>query len=148
MKPIKIICAALVAYSAQFSFAQAEISVKNMAVVEIEETIDGETITKRIKADKVNSGGELIFLIHLLNSGDEAGENLVIDNDVPSGTVINLTSLAATAALGDLSISVDGNAYHPLGADIPAQDIKKLRWVIERLDANSNLTLEYKVQVN
>jgi uncharacterized repeat protein (TIGR01451 family) len=131
-------------------FAQPEVSIQSQALIE-QESIDAEgaTIIVRVPVETVDPGDELIFVITVANNGDESATRLKIDNPIPEGT--QYVANSQTGAGDNRLVSWDNEEFLSeaefIKGELSASDIKYLRWTLDRLNANSSSTLEFRVNI-
>jgi uncharacterized repeat protein (TIGR01451 family) len=83
-------------------FAKSVISISMKA----EKEVTVNKVTKRVAADKINSGDAIFFTINYVNSGEDAATSAVLDDPIPNGTVyINGSAFGKDA---DITFSIDG----------------------------------------
>jgi len=118
-------------------------------------------VTKRIPADKVNSGDIVIYTINFVNTGDDMATNANLDDAIPAGT-----SYIPGSAFGenaDISYSIDGGKTYKkptlLTYEISAPDGKmekkvaspeqytNIRWTISKIPAHGSGQVGFKVKV-
>ena len=84
-------------------------SVVELEVVSKDE--QGNEIVKRIPAEKVTPGSEVIYTTRFKHNGSQAAEDIVISNPIPEHTVYKVNS--ATGKGTDILYSVDnGQSFH------------------------------------
>jgi len=84
-------------------------SIVELEVVTLDE--QGKKIVKRIPAEKVTPGSEVIYTTRFKYNGTEPAENIVISNPIPEHTVYKLGS--ATGQKTAILYSVDGGkSFH------------------------------------
>ena len=146
MKHKKVIIAGLaivlVTLTAGWAFAQGHIQLKSVAQVEKEVfNQEGKKELKRIPADKVVPGDEVIFTTYYTNISKEVVENAVITNPIPEHMTYKPNSAQGSGA--KITYSIDGGktynspaklfVYDAAGRQFPArpQDYTHIRWTFE-----------------
>lgn len=116
------------------------ITLKSMAEVE-QEVVDakGQKTVKRVPANKVVPGAEVIWTVTALNTCKQPSENVTINNPVPQH--MTLVANSATGDGSDISYSLDGQAFarpeqltvKEDGKTRPARaaEYKHIRWVFK-----------------
>lgn len=116
------------------------ITLKSFAEVE-QEVVDakGQKSAKRVPADKVVPGTEVIWTVTALNTCKQASENVTINNPVPKH--MQLVANSATGTGSDVTYSLDGQSFgkpeqltvSENGATRPARatEYKHIRWVFK-----------------
>jgi len=130
------------------------ITLKSFAEVEQEVVNDkGEKSVKRVPANKVVPGTEVIWTVTALNTCKQPSENVTINNPVPQH--MQLVANSATGTGSDVTYSLDGqNFAKPAqltvsenGATRPARatEYKHIRWVFKTpLAAGATATASFR----
>jgi uncharacterized repeat protein (TIGR01451 family) len=140
---LKIIAAAALLaglLGARAHAADACITLKSFAEVE-QEVVDakGQKSVKRVPANKVVPGTEVIWTVTAVNTCKQPSENVTINNPVPKH--MTLVASSATGTGSDVSYSLDGKSFgkpeqltvSENGATRPARatEYKHIRWVFK-----------------
>jgi len=131
------------------------IQITNTVFQEVDVTAaDGSVSKKLVPAEKVVPGGEVVYRIDVVNSGDAAAADVVINNPVPAGLVLSSDPEPAAS-----EVSVDGGeTFGALAslevADAEGQpraaqttDITNLRWVIATLAPGAKTQVVFRARV-
>ncbi|MCB1615505.1 MAG: DUF11 domain-containing protein [Pseudomonadales bacterium] len=101
------------------------LTLSNIAEIEVTEVNDqGEEIVKRVPADLVVPGTEVIYTITANNEGDMEAANVVIANPVPEHTVY-IGGSASSSAMGKstrIVFSVDGGSTFDVPENLEIMD--------------------------
>jgi uncharacterized repeat protein (TIGR01451 family) len=143
------------------ALAKPEIQLEMQAQKEIVVEEDGKAVTKRVKAETIETGEIVIYTLSYRNSGDEAAHNVVVDNPIPEGTVYLLDSAYGENA--DITFSIDGGnsykkpsllTYRANKADGSTDILQatpdiytNIRWVIQSIDSRSQGHVGFQVTV-
>jgi len=137
---------------------QANVSISSASFQERAEVqSNGEKKIVWVKASKVVPGTVIRYVNGLENSGDKAAEKLVINNPIPE----NMEYVASTAKCKSgcsVVYSVDGGKTFNTPSDLfvgegkerhvaKASEYTNIRWVLDRLDAESKSSVEYKARL-
>lgn len=142
------------------AFAQPKIEVTAVAEKEIKVRDANRTVTKRVPANDIESGQELIYTLRYHNVGTEKATNVKLDNPVPRHT-----AYVANSAFGDNSkilVSLDGKNFSPPGQltyvmksnDGKAEkyvatpdQFSHLRWALNEIPAGAYGEVGFRVRV-
>jgi uncharacterized repeat protein (TIGR01451 family) len=144
MKRIQLYCiwAALLLLVPATALARDHIRLRSVA--EMEKAVfneEGRKEIRRLPAEKVPPGGEVIFTTHYENVSEEAVEKAVITNPVPEHMVYTMGSARGAGTL--ITFSVDNGksydiparlfVYDATGRKYPARakDYTHIRWTFE-----------------
>lgn len=143
------------------AFAKPLVSVSITAEKEVTVVKDGQKITKKITATKIDPGDVIFYTLNFINSGDEAATSVVLDDPIPLGTVYLPGS--AYGAGAEISFSIDsGRTFKKaslLTYEIKLQNGKtekrtaspeeytSVRWVIDKIDAGAKGTAGFQVRI-
>jgi uncharacterized repeat protein (TIGR01451 family) len=155
--PAYLITTLLLALSS--SPAAAQIEVSTTAHIEIVETsADGQQTIRRVSANRVVPGTEVIYTITAKNTGNEPADKVVVTNPVPAQT--RYVDGSAAGANTDITFSIDGGkAWGPAGTltvvgpdgesrDATADDYTHVRWTLKsNLAPSQQLPVWYRAQV-
>lgn len=101
------------------------LTLTNIAEIEVTEVNEqGEEVVKRVPAEQVIPGTEVIYTITANNEGDMEAANVVITNPVPEHTVYVADS-ASSSAMGKATrivFSVDGGATYDVPENLEVMD--------------------------
>ena len=155
MKKIKLTvsCLMLLTFvSAGTLWAQkkGDIELKAVAEIEIEDfNEEGKKEIKRVAAEKVIPGEEVIYTIYYTNRGQKTTDNVVITNPLPEHMVYKNSSAAGDGTAIVFSVD-DGKTFaapenltirDSFGKEFPAvaSDYTHIRWVLQSsLPINAN----------
>ncbi|MDQ6976602.1 MAG: hypothetical protein Q9M75_00660, partial [Ghiorsea sp.] len=84
---------------------QVEITAEKIVMVEQ----DGKQIEKREPAADVLPGDVIVYTLQYENKGDEAAQNVVLNDPIPQGTSYVVASAFSPGA--EVSFSLDGKAF-------------------------------------
>jgi uncharacterized repeat protein (TIGR01451 family) len=142
-------------WDAQVLAADARcIALKSMAEIETEVVNDkGEKTMKRVPANKVVPGSEVIWTVTAENTCKQASENVTINNPVPAH--MKLVENSATGAGSDVSYSLDGASFakpeqltvadNGATRKARADEYKHIRWVFKApLAAGAKATASFR----
>ncbi|MDQ2701452.1 MAG: hypothetical protein M3Y70_01250 [Pseudomonadota bacterium] len=131
------------------------IQITNTVFQEVEaKAADGTTSMKLVPAAKVVPGGEVVYHIDVVNNGDAAATDVVINNAVPSGLVLSGDPRPAPS-----EVSVDGGETFGNLADLAVTgvdgaqraaqltDVTHLRWVIATLAPRAETQVIFRARV-
>lgn len=142
------------------ALAKPEIKLEMQAQKEIVVVEDGKAITRRVTAETIESGNEIIYTIHYRNSGDETATNVVVNNPIPKDTAYILGS--ATGRGAEITFSIDGGVSFKgpsllsYEVDTPEGKVKRqatpehythIRWVVEAIPVQIDGELGFRVKV-
>jgi uncharacterized repeat protein (TIGR01451 family) len=141
LKFIGAIALLVCAFDAQVFAADARcITLKSMGEIE-QEVVNakGEKSVKRVPADKVVPGSEVIWSITAENSCKQPSENLTINNPVPAH--MTLVANSVTGPGSDVSYSLDGKTFgkpeqltvqeNGAARKARADEYRHIRWVFK-----------------
>jgi uncharacterized repeat protein (TIGR01451 family) len=129
--------------------------------IKAETEVTVNNVTKRVAADKINSGDVMIYTINYVNTGNEAATNAVLDDPIPNGTVyINGSAFGDNA---DITFSIDGGKTFKKPSlltyeiKLPNGKMEKkvaspeeytsIRWTIKTISAGGKGQVGFKVKV-
>ena len=95
------------------AYAQPKIEVTAMAEKEIQVKEAERSVTKRVPAESIESGEELIYTLRYKNVGSEKATNVKLDNPVPPHTAY--VSNSAFGANTEILFSLDGKHFSKPG---------------------------------
>lgn len=151
---------ALLCLPAVHAQTSGDIELRNTAEVEVEaKTADGKTEKKRVVAQKVVPGGEVIYTSTFRNVGKKPAGNIAIVNPVPANTT--LVGGSAWGENTDIAFSADGgktwapvNQVKVAGADgkpraAGISEFTHIRWTYKgELPAGKQGQVGFRVTVN
>jgi len=154
-----IVLAAIVALPLA-AWAQPNVAITIKAQKEVNVTVNGKQVKKRIAAKGVQPGDEIIYTLSYVNSGTEAAKDVVISDPIPAGT----TFIPGSASeVGDLTFSIDkGKSYKKatlLTYEIKSgdgsmqkraaspDDYTDIRWTVREIPAGGKGSVNFKVKV-
>lgn len=134
-------------------------AIELTSIVELEVVVldaQGKEIVKRVPAEKVTPGSEVIYTTRFKYNGAESAENIVISNPIPEHTVFKQGS--ATGKEVEILYSVnDGKSFHASNqlrvteADgserlAVAEDYTDIRWTYRgQLQPGDEGSVEFRV---
>lgn len=129
--------------------AGPDVKIRSTVEKEISVLEHGQKVTRlaQVPSGAIGSGIRLHFTLAIINEGDEAAVNVVIDNPIPPGTVYAIGS--ATAEIGIIRCSADnGASFHSENEQLSAPgSCTDIQWVIDELPPTSGCTLGFQVIV-
>lgn len=158
----KTVCLALLMIMvASDAWAKPEITLSIISEKEIREQQNGKEVTRRVLAEEVEPGQELIYTLKYSNKGDEKATNVVIDNKIPK-EVVYITG-SATGKGSEVTFSINnGKDYKSpdfLTIDIKNADGKlvkrkalpeqysHIRWQVKEVPPGFTGELTYRARV-
>lgn len=146
--------------SALTAHAAAEIQLKAVAEVEVSMVNEkGETEVKRVPAQKVVPGTEVIYTITVSNVGDQSADGVVITDPIPENTTY--IDRSAFGAGSEITFSVDGGNNYDVASQLIikdaegniraaiAEDYTHIRWVMKfTLKPNDTAPVWFKARLN
>ena len=148
----------LISSALLLTVVQANVSINSASFQEqISITSSGEKVKTWVKASKVVPGTVIRYVNSLDNSGDIRADKLVVNNPVPE----NMEYVASSASCQtgcSLSYSVDGGKSYKKAEKLyvgvgkkrhlaKASEYTNIRWVLDRLEATSQSSVEYKARL-
>ena len=140
------------------TLAQAGVSISSASFQEqIKVNENGERVKEWVKTSKVVPGTIIRYINRLYNDGKVSATNLVINNPIPK----NMEYVANSASCQDgcsISYSVDGGKTFKEPMELflgvgenrhlaRASEYTDIRWLVSRLDANMQSSVEYKARL-
>lgn len=135
-----------------------QVAITAEKVVMVEE--GGKQIEKREPAADVLPGDVIVYTLQYENKGDEAAQNVVLNDPIPQGASYVVASVFSPAA--DVSFSVDGKAFNK--PSLLTYTVKKngkaeqrqaspeqythIRWVVKKIPAGKSGVVGFRVKVN
>ena len=137
----------------------AEIALTTVAETEVTElSAQGKKIVKRVPAESVVPGSEVIYTITAKNTGSEPADNIVVTNPIPAQTVYIEGS--AFGAGSKIAFSVDGGKSFDTAGNLKvkdangksraatAEDYTHVRWTLTfSLKPGESAPVWYRVRV-
>ena len=140
--------------SANTSSAIELTSIVEQEVTSLDE--QGNKVVKRVPAEKVLPGKEVIYTTRFKNNGSEPAEDIIISNPIPQHTIYKLES--ATGKETDVVYSVNGgksfhhsNQLRVVAQDgseriAEAKDYTDIRWIYQgQLQPGDEGVVEFRV---
>lgn len=157
----KTLCVFLLASIVSIANANSTNAIELTSVVELEViTLDeqGKKVVKRVPAEKVTPGSEVIYTTRFKYNGSQSAEDVVISNPIPEHTIYRLGS--ASGQDTEIVYSADGGkSFHAAdqlrvvdanGAERAAQatDYTDVRWTYRgQLQPGDEGKVEFRVVV-
>lgn len=91
------------------ALAQPKMELQTRAEKEITVEENGRQVTRRVPADKIESGAELIYTVSYKNTGSEKATNVVVNNPVPEHT--RYIPDSAFGKNTEITFSLDGKQF-------------------------------------
>ena len=143
------------------AFAKPLVSVSITAEKEVTVVKDGQKVTKKVPATKIDAGDVIFYTVSYVNSGDEPATNAVLDDPIPLGTVYLPGS--AFGAGAEITFSTDGGKAfkkpsllvyemkNPNGAmekrTASPEEYTHIRWIISKINAGAKGTVGFQVKI-
>lgn len=143
------------------AFAAADIKINLVAEKEVTVKEGNRDVKKRVPAQSIEPGEEIIYTIRYRNAGDLEATNVDVKNPVPDNTVY--VGGSATGKGADISFSADGGKSFGKASSVTYQvtegsgkqvtrkaspeNYTNIRWVIKRVDPGQSGELGYRVRV-
>ena len=135
---------------------KVEITAEKIVLVEQ----NGKQIEKRVPATDVLPGDVIVYTLQYENKGDEAAQNVVLNDPIPQGTSYVVASAFSPAA--EVSFSIDGKAFK--NPSLLTYMVKKngkteqrkaspeqytrIRWLVKKIPAGKSGVVGFRVKVN
>lgn len=155
----RTLCVFLLASIFTIGSANTSNAIELTSIVEQEVTTldeQGNKVVKRVPAEKVLPGKEVIYTTRFKNNGSEPAENIVISNPIPQHTVYKIESAAGQDS--EVMYSADGGkSFHssnqlrvvaPNGSEriAVAKDYTDIRWTYRgQLQPGDEGVVEFRV---
>lgn len=152
---MKIFLTTLLGLFAVVSMAQADVSISSSSFQEtLKVSPSGEKVKTWEKATKVVPGTVIRYVNTLLNSGTQVATKLVVKNPIPKN-MLYVANSATCSSECTVSYSVDGGSSYYQASELyvglgekrhlaKASDYTNIQWVVSRLNATSQSSVEYK----
>jgi uncharacterized repeat protein (TIGR01451 family) len=143
------------------AMAAADIRLNITAEKEVAVTEGDRVIKKRVAAQTIEPGEEIVYTIRYTNRGDLEATNVDVKNPVPSNTVY--VGGSATGKGADITFSADGGKNFGKASSVTYQvteangkqstrkaspeNYTNIRWIIKRVDPGQSGELGYRVRV-
>lgn len=137
------------------SLADPKITLSMSAEVEAVEIEDGKQIIKRVPAEMVQSGQEVVYTLNYINQGSETATNVILNNPINENAIYVADSVFGDNA--DISFSLDGETFaaaNNLTVEVQGelvkaapQQYKAVRWQVKEIPPGSKGTAGFKVKI-
>jgi len=143
------------------AMAKPLVSVSITAEKEVTTIKNGQKVTKKVVASKINPDDVVFYTLNYINSGNEAATSVVLDDPIPLGTVYLPGSAFGEGS--EITFSIDGGksfkkpsllTYEVKLASgktdkrtASPEEYTHIRWVIDRIDAGSKGTVGFQVRI-
>jgi uncharacterized repeat protein (TIGR01451 family) len=143
------------------AMAKPLVSVSITAEKEVTAVKNGQKVSKKVAATRIDAGDVVFYTLHYINSGDEAATKAVMDDPIPKGTVYLPGS--AFGAGAEITFSIDGGkrfkkpslliyeVKNPNGSTdkrtASPEDYTHIRWVIDKIDAGARGEVGFQVKI-
>lgn len=135
---------------------QVSITAEKVVVVEK----DGKQVEKRVSATDVVPGDVIVYTLQYENKGDEAAQNVVLNDPIPQGTSYIVAS--AFGPLAEVRFSVDGKTFkkpslltYTVNKNGKTEQRKAspeqythIRWIVKKIPAGKSGVVGFRVKVN
>jgi uncharacterized repeat protein (TIGR01451 family) len=135
-----------------------QVAITAEKIVVLEE--GGKHIEKRVPATDVLPGDVIVYTLQYENKGDEAAQNVVLNDPIPQGTSYVVDCAFSPAA--EVSFSIDGKSFK--NPSLLTYMVKKngkteqrkaspeqythIRWVVKKIPAGKSGVVGFRVKVN
>jgi uncharacterized repeat protein (TIGR01451 family) len=142
-------------------FAKSLVSVSITAEKEVTVVKNGQKVTKKVVASRINPDDVIFYTLNYINSGDEAATNVILDDPIPRGTVYLPGS--ASGAGAEITFSIDGGKTFKkpslLTYDVKLpngnteqriaspEEYTHIRWVIGKVGGGAKGTVGFQVKI-
>lgn len=155
----RTLCVFLMATIFSIGNANTSNAIELTSIVEQEVTTldeQGNKVVKRVPAEKVLPGKEVIYTTRFKNNGSEPAEDIVISNPIPQHTVYKLNSAAGKGTQVTYSAN-GGKSFHSSnqlrvvaqdGSErvAEAKDYTDIRWIYQgQLQPGDEGVVEFRV---
>ena len=140
------------------SLLQGNVTINSASFQELTKvTPSGEKVKEWVKASKVVPGTVIRYMNTLNNDGAKSATKLVIKNPIPKNMeYVSNSALCQTGC--SVSYSVDGGKSYKKAEALyvgvaqkrhlaKASEYTDIKWVLTRLDANAQSSVEYKARL-
>ena len=112
-------------------------------------TLNEETGTYDKAEIEVAKPGDLIELeIRAKNIGSDVATDVELINQVPTGAARLVEgSIQLDEERSEIQLSPNGNTFFPTAVEIPADDIRYVKWLIYELKVDASLDLTYRLRI-
>lgn len=160
-KLTKIMLLATLLFSASV-FAAPKVTLNMTAEKEVTVEENGKMVQKRVVAETVEPGDEVIYTLSYSNAGDEVAKNVKMNNKIPENTSYLIDSAWGENSAIQFSIDAGKTFKDPsvLVYEITDGDGKKIKrkvtpdkytdilWVVKEIPAGKSGTVGFKIKVN
>jgi len=160
-KQVSLMVVAVILLIPMIVVAKPLVSVSITAEKEISTVKDGQKITKKVAATRIDSGDIIFYTLNYINSGNEAATNVILDDPIPMGTTYLPESAFGVGA--DITFSIDGGknfkkpsllVYEVKGHNgavekrtASPEEYTNIRWLINRIAAGAKGTVSFQVKI-
>ncbi|EAR08487.1 hypothetical protein [Reinekea blandensis] len=136
--------------SSQPKEENVKVNVVNVSETFFRVTTDPETGSETRTATQEAKPGDLIeIVIAANNASDETLRDVELTNVVPSGPVqLLLDTIDTNFNNGLYRLSRNGSDFFPAEAELDADTVGFIQWVIFSLPAGETATFRYRIQIN
>jgi uncharacterized repeat protein (TIGR01451 family) len=143
------------------ALAKPLVSVSITAEKEVTVVKNGQKVTKKVTATKIDPGDVIFYTLNYINSGDEAATGVVLDDPIPLGTVYLPGSAYGIGA--EITFSIDSGKMFKKASlltyeiQLPngktekrvasPEEYTSVRWVIDKVDAGAKGTAGFQVRI-
>lgn len=112
-------------------------------------TLNEESGTYDKQEIEVAKPGDLIELqIRARNIGTSVATDVELVNQVPTGAARMVEgSIQLDEERSEIQLSPNGNTFFPTAVEIPAEDIRYVKWLIYELAVDASLDLTYRLRI-
>ena len=140
------------------SMASANVSIASTSYQKMTKVLEsGEKVEEWARASKVVPGTLIRYVNSLENAGNKVATKLVVNNPIPE----NMEYVADTASCQDdctVTYSIDGGKSFKKASELflgegenrhqaRPSEYTDIRWVVEKLDASSQSSVEYRARL-
>ncbi|MEX0940957.1 MAG: hypothetical protein WD002_00260, partial [Pseudomonadales bacterium] len=159
---IRMLSLLVLMISPVLAFADPDLSIQMVAEREITVIENGQEVTRRVPTLQIESGSDLYFTLKIVNQGDEAAANVVVDNPIPEDTLYVDGSAGGKDA--DILFSVDNGETYAAAGELQyefttfsgekemrrasPEQYTDIRWVVANIGPGEDEELYFKVKVN
>ena len=136
--------------SGQTDAEAVKVNVVNVSETFFRVTADPDTGAETRTATQEAKPGDLIeIVIAATNASDETLRDVELTNVVPSGPVqLRLDTIDTNLNNGLYRLSRNGTDFFPAEAELDANTVRFIQWVIFSLPAGETATFRYRIQIN
>jgi uncharacterized repeat protein (TIGR01451 family) len=160
-KQVSLMVVASILLIPVLTMAKPLVSVSITAEKDVKVVKEGQKITKKVAATRIDPGDVIFYTLNYINSGDEAATGAVMDDPIPMGTTYLPGS--AFGAGAEIVFSIDGGrtfkkpsllTYEltlPNGKTekrvASPEEYTHIRWVINRIEPGAKGTVGFQVRI-